>query len=87
MDRWSSGGETAAEREKMRQRTYACDLYLRTAVALQSGVETGSGFDVGQGATYSGGAKLSKYFYRIVGNGRGPRDTSTEVEVIVSMIF
>ena len=88
MDTWKIAGETSIQREKMRRRLYTCDVYLKTkVVSVPGSTEIGTGFDVGQGGTYGGGATRSKYLYQIMANGQGPSDAHTQLEVIASMIF
>jgi len=84
---WGLSAESSKSRDKISKHSQECWLYLLNTVSAQGNGSVGTGFDVAQGGNYGGASTSTKYIYRIISNGLGPNQASTDIEVIVSMIF
>ena len=85
MDQWGLRGESSAQKNRMNAHRYSCDIVLLGTISTES--DAGTGFDVGQSGSYGGNSSSTKYLYKITSKANGNNKISSEVEIVVSMIF
>jgi type IV pilus assembly protein PilX len=85
MDQWGLGGENSTQKNRMNAHRYNCNISLLGTISTEN--DTGVGFDVSQSGSYGGSSSNTKYLYKIISKANGSNNLSSEVEIVVSMIF